>query len=106
MLKGLKDTNLSHPLVHLHLTICHPIGVLAKLILDVPVPFGCSVVVLDGIFDSELEDLKKWLVITLCSDSSALDLGFKGNNLYEEVRSWLSTRHLDPSPLSGGCPAS
>ena len=73
MLKGLKDMN-HHPLVHLHPTIHHPIGVLTKLILDIPAPFGCSVMVLDGVFNSELEDLKKCLVVTLCSNSKAIIL--------------------------------
>ena len=59
MLKGLKDMNLGRPLVHLCFTIRHPIGVLAKLLLDIPVPFGHCVVVLDRIFDGELEGLKK-----------------------------------------------
>ena len=59
MLKGLKDTNLGGPPVHLGLTIHHPIGVLPKLLLDIPVPLGHGVVVLDGILNSELEDLKK-----------------------------------------------
>ena len=51
--------NLGCPPVHLCFTIRHPIGVLAKLLLDIPVPFGHGVVVLDRILDSELEDLKK-----------------------------------------------
>ena len=51
--------NLGGPPVHLCFIICHPIGVLAKLFLDIPVPLGRSVVVLDRILDSELEDLKK-----------------------------------------------
>ena len=54
MLKGLKDTNLGGPLVHLGFTIRHPIGVLAKLLLNIPVPLSHSVVVLDGILDGEL----------------------------------------------------
>ena len=59
MLKGLKDTNPGCPPVHHCLAIRHPIGVLAKLLLDIPVPLGHSVVVLDGILNGELEDLKK-----------------------------------------------
>ena len=51
--------NLGCPPVHLCFTIRHPIRVLAKLLLDVPVPLGRSVVVLDGILNGELEDLKK-----------------------------------------------
>ena len=54
MLKGLKDTNLGGPPVHLSFAIRHPIGVLAKLLLNIPVPFGRSVVVLDGILNGEL----------------------------------------------------
>ena len=81
--------NLSGPPVHLRFAIRHPIGVLAKLLLYIPVPLGRSVVVLDGILDGELEDLKKCLVVTLCSNSNASDLCFKGNNLSEEIRSWL-----------------
>ena len=80
--------NLGRPPVHLHFTIHHPIRVLAKLLLDIPVPFGRGVVVLDGVLDGELEDLKKCLVITLCSDSNASDLSFKGDDLSEEIRSW------------------
>ena len=83
--------NLGGPLVHLHFTIRHLIGVLAKLLLDVPVSLGRSVVVLDGILDSELEDLKKCLVVTLCSDSNTSDLSFKGDDLSEEIRSRLHT---------------
>ena len=59
MLKGLKDTNLGGPPVHLRFTVRHPIGVLPELLLDIPVPFGRSVVILDGILDGELKDLKK-----------------------------------------------
>ena len=81
--------NLGGPLVHLRFAIRHPIGVLAKLLLDIPVPLGHGVVVLDGILDSKLKDLKKCLVITLCSDSNASDLCFKGDDLSEEIRSWL-----------------
>ena len=51
--------NLGGPPVHLRFTIRHPIRVLAKLLLDVPVPLGRSVVILDGILDGELKDLKK-----------------------------------------------
>ena len=98
--------NPGHPLVHLCLAICHPIRVLAKLVLDIPIPLGCGVVILDRVLDSELEDLKKCLVVTLCSDSNTSDLSFKGDDLYEEIRSWLHAWHLDPSPLSGGHPAS
>ena len=58
-LKGLKDMNPGRPPVHHYFTIHHPIGVLAKLILDIPVPLGRGVVILDRILDSELEDLKK-----------------------------------------------
>ena len=54
MLKGLKDTNLGGPPVHLCFAIRHPVGVLAKLLLYIPVPLGRSVVVLDGILDGEL----------------------------------------------------
>ena len=98
--------NLGGPPVHLRFTIRHPIGVLAKLLLDIPVPLGRSVVILDGILDSELEDLKKCLVITLCSNSNASDLSLKGDNLSEEIRSGLHTQHSDPSPLHEGHPAS
>ena len=59
--EGIKDMDLGHPLIHHRLNIRHPIGILAKLVLDVPVPLGCRVVVLDGILDGELEDLKKCL---------------------------------------------
>ena len=51
--------NLGGPLVHLCFTIHHPIGVLAKLLLDIPVPLGRGVVVLDRILNGELEDLEK-----------------------------------------------
>ena len=73
--------NLGCPPVHLCFTICHPIGVLAKLLLDIPVPFGRSVVVLDGILDGELKDPKKCLVVTLCSDSNTSDLSLEGDDL-------------------------
>ena len=59
--EGIKDTDLGCPPIHHHLNICHPIRILTKLVLDVPVPLGCRVVVLDGILDGELEDLKKCL---------------------------------------------
>ena len=55
------DTDLGRPPTHHHLNICHPVGILTKLVLDVPVPLSCRVVVLDGILDGELEDLKKCL---------------------------------------------
>ena len=80
--------NLGGPLVHLRFTICHPIGVLAKLLLNIPVPLGRSVVVLDRILDGEPKDLKKCLVVALCSNSNTSDLSFKGDNLSEEIRSW------------------
>ena len=85
-LKGLKDTNLGCPLVHLHLTICHPIRVLAELVPDISIPFSHSMVILDRILDGELEDLKKCLVVTHCSNSNTSDLGFKGNDLYNTVK--------------------
>ena len=59
--KGIKDTDLGRPPIHHCLNICHPVRILAKLVLDVLVPLSCCVVVLDGILDSELEDLKKCL---------------------------------------------
>ena len=59
--EGIKDTDLGRPPIHHRLDICHPIGILTKLVLDVPVPFSCRVVVLDRILDGELEDLKKCL---------------------------------------------
>ena len=59
MLRGLKDMNPGCPPIHHCFTIRHPIGVLAKLLLDIPVPLGRRVVVLDRILDGELKDLKK-----------------------------------------------
>ena len=59
--EGIKDMDLGCPLIHHCLDICHPVGILAKLVLDVTVPLGCCVVVLDGILDGELKDLKKCL---------------------------------------------
>ena len=88
MLKGLKDMNLGGPSVHLRFAIRHPIRVLAKLLLNIPVPLGRGVVVLVGILNGELKDLKKCLVVTLCSNSNTSDLSFKGDNLSEEIRSW------------------
>ena len=58
-LKGLKDMNPGCPPVHLHLAIRHPIRVLAELILDISIPLSCGVVVLDGILNGELEDLRE-----------------------------------------------
>ena len=57
--EGIKDTDLGRPPIHHCLDICHPVRILTKLVLDVPVPLGCHVVVLDRILNGELEDLKK-----------------------------------------------
>ena len=59
--EGIKDTDLGRPPIHHRLDICHPVRILAKLVLDVPVPLSRHVVVLDGILNGELEDLKKCL---------------------------------------------
>ena len=53
--------DLGRPPIHHCLDIGHPIGVLTKLVLDVTIPLGCRVVILDGILDGELKDLKKCL---------------------------------------------